>query len=79
VVTNLGRTLEVAAVAAATWTLPDGSTVSEPGITNRRGKALLSVPAPEPGAYSVTIDGLIPSGLTFDPDAGVTTGSIVVS
>jgi len=67
------------ATVAARWTLPDGSTVDQSVVTNRKGKVLLSVPASQPGRYSVTIDGVSASGLTFDPDTGVTTGSITVA
>lgn len=62
----------------ATWTLPDGSTVSQPLTTNRRGNARLSVPAADVGTHSVTIDDVTATGLTFDPDASVSTGSLTV-
>jgi hypothetical protein len=66
------------ATVAATWTLPDGSVVSRSLTTNRKGKARLSVSAADVGTYSVSIDGVTATGLTFDPDASVLTGSLTV-
>jgi len=66
------------AMVSATWTLPDGSTVTQSLSTNRKGKARLSVPVNDVGTYSVTIDDVSATGLTFDPDAGVLTGVLVI-
>lgn len=61
-----------------TWTLPDLSTVSQSVTTDRKGKALLSTPAPDLGTYGVSITDVTATGLTFDPDASVLAGSITV-
>lgn len=66
------------AVVSVSWTMPDGTTAARSAVTNRRGKAKISTAASSPGVYTVTVDDITATGLTFDADAGVLTTSLVV-
>jgi len=58
-----------------TWTLPDGTQLSQTASTNRKGIAKLTA-GPDRGTYVLTVTGISKAGLTFDPDNSVLSKSI---
>ncbi len=66
----------VRAMVAATWTLPDGTEVTQALKTNKRGKARFKVPAADAGVYTITINDVTFTGLTYEAD--VTNSSYTV-
>jgi hypothetical protein len=63
------------AIVHATWTLPDGSTVTRRGRTNDQGQARLRR-AGEGGFYTLTITNITKRDYTFDPANSVLSQTI---
>lgn len=57
----------------ATWTLPDGTAVTQTASANKRGRARFDVQAGPFGTYTITIEAMTAAGHTYV--TGVTSGS----
>lgn len=74
-VKNENGTAIQGALVAVTWTLPNGTTQTASGITNRSGGIKLSATSGY-GTYTVTITNISKMGYTFDPANSILGGSI---
>jgi hypothetical protein len=67
------------AVVTATWTKPNGATVTKTATTNASGIARLRIRKNGGGIHSLTVDDVHVTGLTYDAGNSVTTNSYTVS
>lgn len=66
------------AVVTATWTKPNGATVTKTVTTNANGIAKVRIRKNEVGAYSLAVNDVEAIGMTYDADNSVTTNSDTV-
>ena len=59
----------------AIWTLPDGSTQTQLITTNRKGEARFEVSGGN-GTYTLTVMNIARTGMNYDPDNSVLSGSV---
>lgn len=78
-VTLADRVAVPGATVVGTLHLPDGTTVSQPFVTNTRGQVTFSWSGTQKGQFSLTIEGVTYPKLTFDPAASVLSRTITVT
>ncbi len=74
-----GGTVVAGAQVTATWTRPNGRTVTKTAITNRRGIAKVRVRTIHTGMYGLQVDGVVADGLTYDPGSGTTIATYTIN